>query len=162
MKRLRTASKRKMCRLVAPPPCGLSPSVPKAPMMRTPPLAAFQTEARSPSRPSMVPIPVSPIPAVNVASVPQRSPLRYPGGKTWLIPHIRAWLGAIAPQPRLLIEPFAGGGIAPSPPLSARKPSPGAAIARASCASPGSTPWPPATPTPMCPCDCKIVPIRYT
>lgn len=59
----------------------------------------------------MVPIPVSPIPAVNVASVPQRSPLRYPGGKTWLIPHIRAWLGAIAPQPRLLIEPFAGGGI---------------------------------------------------
>ncbi|MYH89126.1 MAG: hypothetical protein F4125_11305, partial [Acidimicrobiaceae bacterium] len=26
--------------------------------------------------------PISPIPAVNVASVPQRSPLRYPGGKT--------------------------------------------------------------------------------
>ncbi len=26
-------------------------------------------------------IPVSPIPAVNVASVPQRSPLRYPGGQ---------------------------------------------------------------------------------
>ena len=24
--------------------------------------------------------------AVNVASVPQRSPLRYPGGKTWLVP----------------------------------------------------------------------------
>ena len=23
---------------------------------------------------------------VNVASVPQRSPFRYPGGKTWLIP----------------------------------------------------------------------------
>ena len=34
----------------------------------------------------------SPIPAVNVACVPQRSPLRYPGGKTWLIPHIRYWL----------------------------------------------------------------------
>ncbi len=49
------------------------------------------------------------IPAVNVASVPQRSPLRYPGGKTWLIPHIRKWLGG-APTP-LLIEPFAGGGI---------------------------------------------------
>ena len=55
--------------------------------------------------------PVSPIPAVNVASVPQRSPLRYPGGKTWLIPHIRAWLAPIQPRPRTLIEPFCGGGI---------------------------------------------------
>ena len=26
---------------------------------------------------------------VNVASVPQRSPFRYPGGKTWLIPIAR-------------------------------------------------------------------------
>lgn len=50
------------------------------------------------------------IPAVNVSSVPQRSPLRYPGGKTWLIPHIRKWLGSGPPTP-LLIEPFAGGGI---------------------------------------------------
>ncbi len=57
------------------------------------------------------PIPVSPIPAVNVASVPQRSPLRYPGGKTWLIPHIRHWLQGIEPRPKLLVEPFAGGGI---------------------------------------------------
>ncbi len=32
--------------------------------------------------------PVSSIPAAKVASVPQRSPLRYPGGKTWLIPHV--------------------------------------------------------------------------
>ena len=56
-------------------------------------------------------IPASPYPAVNVASVPQRSPLRYPGGKTWLIPHIRAWLGQISPKPELLIEPFCGGGI---------------------------------------------------
>ena len=56
------------------------------------------------------PIPVSPIPAVNVATVPQRSPLRYPGGKTWLVPHIRAWLKAMD-TPRLLVEPFAGGGI---------------------------------------------------
>ena len=56
-------------------------------------------------------VPVSPIPAVNVASVPQRSPLRYPGGKTWLVPHIRAWLKTIHPLPRLLLEPFAGGGI---------------------------------------------------
>ncbi len=55
--------------------------------------------------------PVSPIPAVNVASVPQRSPLRYPGGKTWLIPHIRAWLAPVQPRPRTLIEPFCGGGI---------------------------------------------------
>lgn len=54
----------------------------------------------------------SPIPAVNVASVPQRSPLRYPGGKTWLIPHIRAWLEGFDAPPRLLLEPFAGGGIA--------------------------------------------------
>ena len=57
------------------------------------------------------PIKTSPIPAVNVASVPQRSPLRYPGGKTWLIPHIRAWLGGLDATPKLLIEPFAGGGI---------------------------------------------------
>lgn len=56
-------------------------------------------------------IPTSPIPAVNVASVPQRSPLRYPGGKTWLIPHIRAWLGSQDEMYRLLIEPFCGGGI---------------------------------------------------
>ena len=42
----------------------------------------------------------SPIPAVNVACVPQRSPLRYPGGKTWLIPHIRYWLtGSVGAQP---------------------------------------------------------------
>lgn len=29
---------------------------------------------------------------VNVASVPQRSPFRYPGGKTWLVPYVRDWL----------------------------------------------------------------------
>ena len=55
-------------------------------------------------------IPASPIPVVNVAQVPQRSPLRYPGGKTWLVPHIREWLNIID-SPQLLIEPFAGGGI---------------------------------------------------
>ena len=53
-------------------------------------------------------IPVSSIPAVNVAAVPQRSPLRYPGGKTWLIPHIRHWLESADP-PVVRIEPFAGG-----------------------------------------------------
>ncbi|HBP53631.1 MAG TPA: DNA methyltransferase [Synechococcus sp. UBA8638] len=51
----------------------------------------------------------SALPAVNVASVPQRSPLRYPGGKTWLIPHIRKWLSG--PPTPLLMEPFAGGGV---------------------------------------------------
>ncbi len=56
-------------------------------------------------------MPTSPLPAANVAMVPQRSPLRYPGGKTWLVPHIRHWLGKIQPAPELLIEPFAGGGI---------------------------------------------------
>lgn len=55
------------------------------------------------------PFPLSALPAVNVATVPQRSPLRYPGGKTWLIPHIRKWLADS--DLRLLIEPFAGGGI---------------------------------------------------
>ena len=48
---------------------------------------------------------------VNVASVPQRSPFRYPGGKTWLIPVIRKWLRACAYPVRELIEPFAGGGV---------------------------------------------------
>ena len=58
------------------------------------------------------PLPMSPIPAVNVACVPQRSPLRYPGGKTWLIPHVRAWLNSLCkPPPELLLEPFAGGAI---------------------------------------------------
>lgn len=57
---------------------------------------------------------------INVASVPQLSPFRYPGGKTWLVPYLRRWL---SPQIRLaydlrpghpaqFIESFAGGGIA--------------------------------------------------
>lgn len=49
---------------------------------------------------------------VNVASVPQRSPFRYPGGKTWLVPQIRRWLLSQIEKPLLFIEPFAGGGIA--------------------------------------------------
>jgi DNA adenine methylase len=48
---------------------------------------------------------------VNVASMPQRSPFRYPGGKTWLIPRIRQWLRSRPQRPAELIEPFAGGGI---------------------------------------------------
>jgi DNA adenine methylase len=47
---------------------------------------------------------------VNVASVPKLSPFRYPGGKTWLIPQIRRWLGSLRKTPKLLIESFAGGG----------------------------------------------------
>ncbi len=48
---------------------------------------------------------------VNVASVPQRSPFRYPGGKTWFVPRLREWLGSLDETPEVLIEPFAGGGI---------------------------------------------------
>ena len=48
---------------------------------------------------------------VNVASVPQRSPFRYPGGKTWLVPYIRSWLTSKKPPAAILVEPFAGGGI---------------------------------------------------
>lgn len=48
---------------------------------------------------------------VNVASVPQRSPFRYPGGKTWLVPRLRRWLESQPVKPHEFIEPFAGGGI---------------------------------------------------
>lgn len=48
---------------------------------------------------------------VNVSSVPQRSPFRYPGGKTWLVPYIRDWLRNKKTRPARLIEPFAGGAI---------------------------------------------------
>jgi DNA adenine methylase len=59
-----------------------------------------------------------PIQVINVGSVPKRSPFRYPGGKTWIIPHIRLWLSPQVRQkynltplhPLQLIEPFAGGG----------------------------------------------------
>lgn len=52
-----------------------------------------------------------PMHIVNVASVPHRSPFRYPGGKTWLIPRIRRWLSSLGYRPKKLIEPFAGGAI---------------------------------------------------
>lgn len=48
---------------------------------------------------------------VNVASVPQRSPFRYPGGKTWLVPCIRRWLQSYRQPVDEFIEPFAGGAI---------------------------------------------------
>lgn len=47
---------------------------------------------------------------INVASVPHRSLFRYPGGKTWLIPMVREWLGA-GKRSETLLEPFVGGGI---------------------------------------------------
>lgn len=53
---------------------------------------------------------VAPQHVVNVASVPQRSPFRYPGGKTWLVPIARKWF-AQAVNGSEFIEPFAGGGI---------------------------------------------------
>ncbi len=57
-----------------------------------------------------LPCPTDKKSVVNVSSVPQRSPFRYPGGKTWLIPTVRNWLKQKA-KASLLIEPFAGGGI---------------------------------------------------
>lgn len=45
--------------------------------------------------------------APNVASVPQYSPLRYPGGKTWLYPFAKKWLSN--QKNKTLIELFAGG-----------------------------------------------------
>ena len=51
-------------------------------------------------------------PVVNIAKVRQLSPLRYPGGKTWLVPEIRRWLYRLERQPDVFVEPFAGGGIA--------------------------------------------------
>ncbi|MGH9845870.1 MAG: DNA adenine methylase, partial [Blastocatellia bacterium] len=53
----------------------------------------------------------SPRHVVNVASVPQRSPFRYPGGKTWLVPQVRQWLQSLRTRTVLFIEPFTGGGI---------------------------------------------------
>jgi DNA adenine methylase len=48
---------------------------------------------------------------VNVASVPHRSPFRYPGGKTWLVPTLCRWLAGLPQKPAELVEPFAGGAI---------------------------------------------------
>ncbi len=48
---------------------------------------------------------------VNVASVPKRSPFRYAGGNTWLVPKARLWMKSLASRPRVFIEPFTDGGI---------------------------------------------------
>ncbi|MCD4697957.1 MAG: DNA adenine methylase [Bacteroidales bacterium] len=63
-------------------------------------LSMFRTEKKKPLKSKLV----------NVASIPQRSPFRYPGGKTWLIPIVRKWL-LQGDKPKELNEPFAGGGI---------------------------------------------------
>ena len=57
-------------------------------------------------------IPILSDKVVNVASVPQRSPLRYPSGKTWLVPEIRKWLHGLDFRSSVFVEPYAGGGIA--------------------------------------------------
>jgi DNA adenine methylase len=49
---------------------------------------------------------------INVAQVRQLSPLRYPGGKTWLVPEVRNWLMLMKRKPAVLVEPFAGGAMA--------------------------------------------------
>ena len=48
---------------------------------------------------------------INVSAVPHRSPFRYPGGKTWLVPYVRKWLSSLEKKPSDFVEPFAGGGI---------------------------------------------------
>jgi len=48
---------------------------------------------------------------VNVSSVLQRSPFRYPGGKTWLVPTIRQFMASLLDRPAIFVEPFAGGAI---------------------------------------------------
>src|SRR5262249_11742737 len=50
-------------------------------------------------------------PYFNISTVPQLSPFRYAGGKTWFMPILRTWLSAHQPI-REFIEPFAGGGVA--------------------------------------------------
>ncbi|MCP3930726.1 MAG: DNA adenine methylase [Bacteroidetes bacterium] len=69
-------------------------------------LSLFGSEEKKAEKPKVV----------NVASVPLRSPFRYPGGKTWLIPTVRKWLkqkkrGGSPRAGKKLVEPFAGGGI---------------------------------------------------
>jgi DNA adenine methylase len=50
---------------------------------------------------------------VNVASVRQISPFRYPGGKTWLVPTVSNWLRRRTTPKSTLVDPFAGGASVP-------------------------------------------------
>lgn len=47
----------------------------------------------------------------NIGTVPLRSPFRYPGGKTWMVPKVRSWLASLPQKPAFFIEPYCGGGI---------------------------------------------------
>lgn len=51
--------------------------------------------------------PWSIVPAAHVLRETHRSPLRYPGGKTWLLPHVRHWLRRR--EAVEMVEAFAGG-----------------------------------------------------
>jgi len=62
--------------------------------------------------------PSGPPKIVNVASVSQLSPFRYPGGKTWLVPLILRWLAGLPARPKVLVDPFLGGGSVPLSVLS--------------------------------------------
>ena len=64
----------------------------------------------SPVRAARDVIPLSPIPAVNAASVPQRRPLGFPGGKTWLILRMRVWLRSLNPVPDFSSNPSPSAG----------------------------------------------------
>ena len=83
-----------------------------APLENCPVPAKSKGRNGSPAVGNAKPIPVISRKVVNVASVPQRSPLRYPGGKTWLVPQIRRFLAGLNSRPDVFVEPFAGGGIA--------------------------------------------------
>lgn len=73
--------------------------------------AATPGELHDPSLPYRTAEDIETTKPVNVSSVPQRSPFRYPGGKTWLVPYIRSWLSSREETIGVLIEPFAGGAI---------------------------------------------------
>ncbi len=47
---------------------------------------------------------------MNVSCAKQRSPFRYPGGKTWFVPYAIRWLKQFD-KDVIYVEPFAGGGI---------------------------------------------------
>ena len=78
----------------------MAPSATDGPSPRTQPPPVSDDPAQFPE---------SSIKAANVSQVDLYSPLRYPGGKTWLIPHIEKWLSHI--EAKTIIEPFAGGAI---------------------------------------------------
>lgn len=61
------------------------------------------------ARPNQIPCSREGPQVVNISVVPHRSPFRYPGGKTWLVPFTRRWLKT--KRPAELAEVFAGGAI---------------------------------------------------